>query len=69
MEHRVKAAVYRYQRRNFNQILAIDELANIVAVSVLLQDSTGRYLIVHRGNKVAIHLEILQRPAQAVCLN
>ena len=50
----MKAAVYRYQRRDFNQILAIDELANIVAVSVLLQDSTGRYLIVHRGNKVAI---------------
>lgn len=50
----MKAAVYRYQRRNFNQILAIDELANIVAVSVLLQDSTGRYLIVHRGNKAAI---------------
>jgi len=54
LEHRVKAAVYRYQRRSFNQILAIGELANIVAVSVLLQDSTGRYLIVHRGNKVAI---------------
>lgn len=54
LERKVKAAVYAYPRKNFDQIIAVNELANIVTVSVLLRDSTGRYLIVHRGSKVAV---------------
>lgn len=54
LEHRIKAAVLGQSKKTFDDVLAIRELANIVTVSVLLQDSTGRVLVVKRGNKVAI---------------
>lgn len=54
LEHRVKAAVLGQPRKTFHDVIAIKELANIVTVSVLLWDCTGRALLVHRGNKVAV---------------
>lgn len=54
LERKVKAAIYGQPRRSFDDVIAIDELANIVTVSVSLEDSTGRVLIVRRGHKVAI---------------
>ena len=54
LEHRVKAAIMGQPRKTFDNVIAIKELANIVTVSVLIRDCTGRALLVHRGNKVAI---------------
>ena len=54
LEHRVKAAIVGQPRKTFDDVIAIKELANIVTVSVLIHDCTGRVLLVHRGNKVAI---------------
>lgn len=54
LERRVKASIYGQPKRNFNDVLQIRELANIIAVSVTIKDCSGRVLIIKRGNKVAI---------------
>lgn len=54
LERRIKAAIYGQPRKKFDDILKIKELANIVTVSVLIKDCTGRSLIVRRGKNVAI---------------
>lgn len=54
LEHHVKAAVIAQPRKTFDDVIAIRELANIITVSVLIKDCTGRALLVHRCNKVAV---------------
>ena len=54
LEQRVKAAVIDQPRKTFDDVIAIRELANIITVSVLIKDCTGRALLVHRCNKVAV---------------
>lgn len=54
LERRVKAAVKGQPTKTFNDVISIKELANVLTVSVLLEDSTGRVLIVKRGDKVAV---------------
>lgn len=45
----------QYGRLNsFQEVLAVKELANIITVSIVLQDCTGRVLLVKRGNQVAV---------------
>lgn len=54
LENRVRTSLYGQRQDTFEDVLAINELANIVTVSVVLTDCTGRSLIVRRGNKVAV---------------
>lgn len=55
LESRIRTRVKGYKTiRSFYDILAIKELANIVTVSVLLEDAASNVLLVKRGNKVAV---------------
>ena len=45
LEHHVKAAVIAQPRKTFDDVIAIRELANIITVSVLIKDCTGRALL------------------------
>lgn len=54
LERRVKASIYGQPKRTFRDVLQIRELANIIAVSVVIKDCSGRVLVIKRGNKVAI---------------
>lgn len=54
LERRVKASIYGQPKRTFNDVLQIRELANVLTVSVVIHDCTGRVLLVKRGNKTAI---------------
>ena len=54
LEGKVKSAVLPYRKKSFDDVLAINELANIVTVSVLLEDREGNVLLVKRGSNVAV---------------
>lgn len=55
LESRIRTRIDGYERiKSFEDVLAIDELANIITVSILLEDSNGDLLLVKRGNKVAV---------------
>ena len=54
LERRVTRVTGGQEKKTFEDVLAIRELANILTVSVVIEDCTGRVLLVKRGNKVAI---------------
>ena len=54
LEGKVKSAVLPYRKKTAEDVLAINELANIITVSVLLEDKDGNVLLVKRGSKVAV---------------
>lgn len=55
LEHRIKARINSNGKpKTAEETLAINELANVITVSILLEDTDGNYLLVKRGNKVAI---------------
>lgn len=59
LESRIKTRVKGYKTiRSFEDVLEVKELANIVTVSVLLEDVAGNVLLVKRGNRVAVSSEV-----------
>lgn len=55
LEYRVIESVKKYGKcKTFGDVLSVDTLANIVTVSILLEDSRGNVLLVRRGKNVAV---------------
>lgn len=55
LESSIISAIKRHGKlRSFDDVLAVDELANAVAVSVVLRDSLGNVLLIRRGITNAI---------------
>lgn len=55
LENRLKSVIFRYGRLNsFKKVLEVNELANVITVSTMIEDSDENVLIVERANKVAV---------------
>ena len=55
LENRIKSMIDADGKLNtFNKVLETESLANIVTVSMLLEDRNGNLLLVKRGNKVVV---------------